>query len=202
MQLHENMRRKGVLPPDPKVPVVDAAALDAKRAPKGLGEQLASMHQAAKAHQVNHLWPLPFCRHLFICGRQPTSCRPPACWEPCSIPSMHNGRHQLHKAERRRIWTAHHASASPCKRRRWMRRVRTADPFPGWRSCLTAAVFPSSRTKSRDCTGGGDGGGARARRGPFQGRGPAAERGRLGGQGPVARHQQPGMPLLDQDLDC
>jgi len=42
---------------------VNAAALDAKRAPKGLGEQLASMHQAAKAHQVNQHLASAIC-HL------------------------------------------------------------------------------------------------------------------------------------------
>lgn len=36
-----------------EVPMVDSAALDAVQPPEALGQQLASRHQAAVAHQVS-----------------------------------------------------------------------------------------------------------------------------------------------------
>lgn len=41
-----------------EVPVVDAAALDAEAPPPALGQQLASCHQAAVAHQAWHPMPV------------------------------------------------------------------------------------------------------------------------------------------------
>ncbi len=45
------------------VPVVDAEALDAKRAPKGLNQQLEGRHQAAVAHQVGSAAVVTGARH-------------------------------------------------------------------------------------------------------------------------------------------